>query len=294
MALSAPRVLDVPVRRLDSTDAFLVVDLPDAPFAVGLLRAAPKVLVDGAELLARAATYAFATFGVRASGASAGVNAKPDDRDGAVEAVVDELAPEVAAGRLHLSPGTGVTDGDLATWPVDPLDESLVARGAVAAAAAFLGGAAGGRTAAVHGPAGWVDRIAPWWSDAGGGDLAEGGIDDGAEVLFVAGRAGLLDHDGAGTVTARLLVPLTPVPVTAKAYASLSRAGSVLLPDAVSCAAPLLAVADPDGGDPVERVAAAAGDLSGEGVDAWRAMVGRAEEFLASWQPSLPFGRPLA
>jgi hypothetical protein len=84
------------------------------------------------------------------------------------------------------------------------------------------------------------------------------------------------------------------VPVTAKAYAVLSRAGTVLLPDAVSCAAPLLAVADPDGGDPLERVATAAGELAGSGVDAWRAMVEKAEAFLATWQPALPFGRPLA
>ena len=287
-------VLGVPVRKLESTDAFLVTDLPEAPVAVGVVRVAPKVLVDGAELLARATTYAFATFGVRASGASAGVNAKPDDRDGAIRAVVDELAPQVADGRLHLSPGTGVTDADLSAWAVDPLDESFVARGAVAAAAAFLGGGAGGRTAAVHGPDSWVDRIAPWWSDAGGGDVSEGGVDDDAEVLFVAGRAGLLDHEHAGAVTARLVVPLTPVPVTAKAYATLSRAGTVLLPDAVSCAAPLLAVVDPEGGDPVERVASAAGELSGQGVDAWRAMVTSAEAFLSSWLPSLPFGRPLA
>jgi hypothetical protein len=284
----------VPVRKLDSTDAFLVTDLDDAPLAVGIVRAAPKVLVDGTELLARATTYAFATFGVQASGASAGINAKPEAKDAAVTAFVEELAPEVSGGTLHLSPGTGLTDADTAPWGIEPLDESLTARGAVAAAATFLGGGAGGRTAAVHGPAGWLDRVAPWWSDAGGGDIGEGGPDADAEVLFVAGKAGLLDHEGVAGVTAKLLVPLTPVPVTAKAFAALSRGGTVLLPDAVSCAAPLLAVAEPDGDDPVERVASAAGGLAGEGVDAWRAMVARAETFLSTWQPSLPFGRPLA
>jgi glutamate dehydrogenase/leucine dehydrogenase len=284
----------VPVRKLESTDAFLVTDLADAPLAVGVVRAAPKVLLDGAELLARAATYAFATFEVRAGGASAGVNAKPEAKDDAVRSFVDELAPVVASGALHLSPGTGVTEGDLAAWGIEPLDESLAARGAVAAAAAFLGGGAGGRTAAVQGPPGWLDRVSPWWADVGGGDIVDDDAGGGAEVLFVAGKAGLLDHEGAASVTAKLLVPLTPVPVTAKAYAALSRAGTVLLPDAVSCAAPLLAVADPEGGDAIERVAAAAGALAGEGVDAWRSMVDRAESFLSTWQPSLPFGRPLA
>lgn len=284
----------MPVRTLESTDAFLVTDLVDAPLAVGIVRSAPKVLVDGAELLARAATYAFAAFGVRAAGASAGINAKPEDKEKAVSLFLEELAPLVAAGQLHLSPGTGVTAEDLAPAALEPQDPSLAARGAVAAAAAFLGGGAGGKAAAVHGPGDWLDRVAPWWADVGGGEVAEGGLDADAEILFVAGKAGVVDDAAAAGVRAKLLVPLTPVPVTAKAFAALGRAGTILLPDAVSCAAPLLAVADADGGDPIERVASVAGELAGEGVDAWRAMVGRAEAFLGTWQPSLPFGRPLA
>lgn len=286
----------MPVRKLETTDAFVVTDLADAPTAVGVVRCAPKVLVDGAELLARAATYAFATFGVQAAGASAGINAKPDDRDAAIKAFLDEVGPTVAGGTLHLSASTGLTADDLAgLGDTDSLDDSLAARGAVAAAAAFLGGGAGGRTAAVSG-AGWLDRVAPWWSDAGGGDVADGGPDTDAEVLFVAGKAGVIDDEVAAGITAKLVVPLTPVPVTAKAYATLSRAGTVLLPDAVSCAAPLLAVVDPgaDGGDPIERVGRAAGELAGSGVDAWRKMVETAETFLSTWQPKLPFGRPLA
>lgn len=283
----------MPVRKLESTDAFVITDLTDAPLAVGVVRCAPKVLVDGAELLARAATYAFATFGVQAAGASAGINAKPDDRDGAIKAFVDELAPAVAGGTLHLSASTGLSADDIAGLGAEPLDDSLAARGAVAAAASFLGGGAGGRAATVLG-GGWLDRVAPWWADAGGGDVAEGGPDADAEVLFVAGKAGVIDDAAALGVKARLIVPLTPVPITAKAYATLSRAGTVLLPDAVSCAAPLLAVADGAGGDPVERVAAAAGELTGSGVDAWRAMVAKAETFLSTWQPKLPYGRPLA
>lgn len=284
----------MPVQKLESTDAFVVVDLPDAPVAVGIVRSAPKVLVDGADLLARAATYVFATFEVQASGASAGINTKPEDRQQAMSLFVEEIRPRVVEGRLHLSPGTGVTDADLASLGIEPQDESLAARGGVAAAAAFLGGGGGGKTAAVHGGGAWFERVSPWWADAGGGDISEAGPDTDAEVLFVAGKSGVIDHETAATIKARLLVPLTPVPVTAKGYATLSRAGTVLLPDAVSCAAPLLAVADPDGGDPVERVAGAAGELAGQDVDAWRAMVAKAEAFLSTWQPQLPFGRPLA
>ena len=40
------------LHKLQSTDAFIVFDLDDAP-AVGVVRLAPKVLRDGTELLAR-------------------------------------------------------------------------------------------------------------------------------------------------------------------------------------------------------------------------------------------------
>ena len=136
--------------------------------------------------------------------------------------------------------------------------------------------------------------MAPWWSDVGGTTALEGPLDADVPVVFVAGRSGFIDDDAAATIRAKLVVPLTPVPVTAKAYATLSRRGVVFVPDAVSCAAPLLAIADPDGEDPVSRVAGVAGGFAHRGVDAWRAMVERAEEHLGSWRSTLPFGRPLA
>jgi hypothetical protein len=284
----------VPVRKLDTTDAFLVTDLEDAPTAAGVVRLAPKVLVDGAELLARATTYAFATFGVQAGGASAGINAKPEGRDEAIAAFAEAVEPQVGEGRLHLVPGTGLTAAELGGAATTP-DDELTARGAVAAAVAFVAGELSGRTAAVHGPESWVPPVAAAWSAAGGGEVAGGaGLDAEVDVLFLAGRAGLLDHEAAGSVRAKVLVPLTPVPVTAKAYAALARAGVVFVPDGVALAAPLLATVDPDGGDPVARVSAVAAELAPAGVDAWRAMVERAETFLATWQESLPFGRPLA
>jgi hypothetical protein len=43
------------VHKLTSTDGFIVFDLDDAP-ALGVVRMAPKVLRDGAELLARSTT----------------------------------------------------------------------------------------------------------------------------------------------------------------------------------------------------------------------------------------------
>ena len=75
-------------RKLTSTDAFVVVDLPDAPVAAGVARLAPKLLVDGATWLARSQTYQFAAFGRKVSGASAGVNSPADARAEALAAFV--------------------------------------------------------------------------------------------------------------------------------------------------------------------------------------------------------------
>ena len=268
------------VRKLDATDAFYVLDLDGAEHNVGVVRVAPKVLVDGAELLARATTYAFATFGVRAGGVSAGVNAKPD---AAAEALAAFVAAADSEPGLHFFAGTGVAPGTLPT-----LDDDLAVRGAVTAASAFGSGVAG-----VAGPAAaaWADRVGAAWPGTWAG---AGGFDAAADVLFLAGRAGIVDDDAAAGVQAKVLVPLTPVPVTAKAYATLNRANVTFVPDAVACAAPLLSVADPDGGDPVERVAAVAAELAGEDGEPWRNAVARAETFLATWQQTLPYGRPLA
>jgi hypothetical protein len=281
----------VQVHKLDATDAFYVLDLEGAARSVGVVRLAPKVLVDGAELLARATTYALATFGVQAGGVSAGINAKPETKDAAVAAFCEAVAPLVESAELHLSPGTGLTAEDLAAIHTEPVDDRLESRGAVAAAGAF-----GSGTAAVAGPlaGNWDERLAPWWRDTGGTWAGAGGFDADVDVLFLAGRAGILDHDAAGAVTARVLVPVTPVPVTAKAYAALTRAHVTFVPDAVSCAAPLLAIADPDGGAPVERVARIAAELAAADGEPWRLAVERAETFLATWRDALPFGRPLA
>lgn len=146
-------------RKLTSTDAFVVVDLPEAPVAAGIVRLAPKVLVDGATWLARTQTYQFAVFGRRASGASAGINAAADGRVEALAAFVGEVGPDAAAGALLLEPGRGVGADDLADlrgsdprpaawW--DQRDE-LRAVGVAAAAATASGGSLDGRTVAIEG-----------------------------------------------------------------------------------------------------------------------------------------------
>jgi hypothetical protein len=282
----------VKVDKLTGTDGFVVTDLDDATTSVGIARLAPKVLRDGAQLLARTVTYAFASFGVAGhGGASAGINARPDGRDEALAAFLDEVRPRAEAGALVLSPGTGLSADDLAPVGWGDVDAELAAAGALAAGR--VAGPHDWRTAAVVG-AGPIAEAAAAQLGKADATLVDPRFDAACDVLFVAGKAGVLDHPTAAAVQARTIVPLTPVPVTARALAVLGRADRVVIPDFLSTAAPLLAAFDADGGDPVGRVHTSVTDLAEAGTGLWLAAAKRAEEFLATWTAEKPFGRPLA
>jgi hypothetical protein len=287
----------VRIHRLETTDAFVLFDL-EAPTCVGITRLAPKVLTDSAELLARSTTYAFATFGLQLGGGSAGINTKPEGRDEAVAAYVAEVAPLVADGRWLTAPGVGLEEADLAPLrehdPRPPAlweggrDGDLVARGAVAAAVAAIGDLNGARALVQGGPATLAATVAEHGATVLEPDERE------CDVVFAGGRIGSIDHEIAGGITAKAVVAAAPTPVTAKALAVFGRAGTTVIPDFVSTAAPLLYAFDADGGDAVERVAASAAEIAAEGAGAWMAAAKRAEAFLQTWQDALPFGRPLA
>ena len=302
-------------RKLTSTDAFVVVDLPAAPVAAGVARLAPKLLVDGATWLARSQTYQFAAFGRQASGASAGVNSPADTRAEALAAFVAEVAPEVAAGSLLLEPGRGVGPDDLdelrAADP-RPLEwwaqrDVLRAAGIAAAAAVASGGSLDGRTVAVEG----YDDSAPVLVDAltargativgGGAAPAAEVVHAAADVLVIGSKAGVLDHESVPGVQAKLVVPSGPIPVTAKALAALGRAGVVVLPDFVTTGGHLAAWPADGAALPADLTGAAAdlvaGVLSGVLDHPSGPLLGaceQAEAFLGTWVDELPFGRPIA
>ena len=279
------------VQALESTDGFVLFDLDAATTSVGVVRTAPKVLRDSAELLARSVTYAFATFGVaRHAGASAGVNAPADARTEAVTSFLDEVRPLVEQRQLVLWPGTGVQSGELGEAGTAP-DAALLAGGAIVAAEAALGTLDGARVAC-EGSGLMVEGVSELVVSRGA-SLVDGGASADCDVLFVAGKAGVIDDDVGGKVQARAVVPLTAAPVTAKAFALLFASGVVYVPDFVSTAAPLLAAVDADG-DPVERVRARAAELAAAGTRMWLTAAEAAEDFLATWQDEQPFGRPLA
>jgi hypothetical protein len=284
----------VRVQQLEKTDAFVLFDLDGAEKAVGVARLAPKVLHDSAELLARSVTYSFAAFELRLSGASAGINAKPEQRDEAIATFVEEVTPLVADGSLSLHASTGLSDSDLAALGVEPPDPALIVQGALGAAEGAVGSLDGKAVAvAGSGPVADAARLAA--TDRGANVVDDTALEAAADVLFVAGKTGVIDHHAADGVKAQTIVPLTPLPVTAKAYAAFRRAEIVYVPDFIALAAPLLAAFDPaSADDPVARVNERMQELAGDGPSAWLRAVERAETFLSSWQDALPFGRPLA
>lgn len=107
------------MRRLDGADGFVVSDLDGLERHGGVARCAPKVLADSAWLLARCATYQFASLELPIGGASVGINAAGDGRADGVTAAVSALTGAVGEG-LFVDAGRGLTDGDLA--PLHALD----------------------------------------------------------------------------------------------------------------------------------------------------------------------------
>ncbi|MSZ24192.1 MAG: hypothetical protein F2607_03550, partial [Actinobacteria bacterium] len=234
-------------RKLTSTDGFVVIDLDDAPMAVGIVRSAPKVLVDGATWLARSETYRFAFFGRKVSGASAAVNAPVDAKAEAISSFATELADD-SFSTVQLSAGRGVSADDLAglrsrdprpaAWWSDR--DALTAAGIVAAADRALGGLSG-RTVAIETFDAMTSSLADLFRAAGATVLEPDVSEDAnavlhadVEVLVVGSKVGLIGHANAENVKARLIIPSGPMPVTTKALAAFGRAGVVVLPDFVT------------------------------------------------------------
>jgi glutamate dehydrogenase (NAD(P)+) len=215
----------VKVERLNSVDAFVVFDLDHAETSVGVTRLAPKVLVDGATWLARSQTYQLASFEIRAGGASAGINAKPPDRDEAVRGFVDEVEPWVEAGRFLTEPARGLDAADLDRlgrvdrrgsdfWAAVP---ELTVAGLMASAEA--GGASlDGRTVAIEG----FERYGATLTDAvagRGGRVVAIGTASGAAVapggFDPAVIAERWAQDGSELVTGLVADPGPPASVLA-------------------------------------------------------------------------------
>ena len=325
--------------KLDTVDAFIVIDLADAPESVGVVRSARKILPGGAQDLARSMTYALASFEMRRSGASAGINAVDADRAQAVADFTAEVAPLVTSGRFLPEPGTRVDRAALGSLAaIDPrsvignVADQVTVAGIVAAAEATAGGL-DGRPVAVEGLGGHGSAVAAAVADRGAkvvaltsgdrgvvdrdgfpvdalkapGDLVGGetsaaeALGESVDVLFAGSKMGAIDHTVAEQLDIEVLVPHGPLPVTARALAVLGRADTTVVPDFIATAGSLFAwwpTGEPTPeavtADASARITASLDEIARHPDGLFLAAARRAESFLATWQESLPFGRPLA
>lgn len=299
----------MPEAKLRTTDAFITVDIELVP-AAGIVRCARKILNSGAADLARSATYTFASFGHRVSGASAGINAQGDAVPTAIAAFVEEVTPEANEYGLLMIPAKGVDPAALeplvlaATGgtPLPDLDAALAET--VAASVAWVGNGLEGTTVAIEGtpPAPVTAALV-----AGGATIVEvPGTDTkpwliwGAEadVILAGSKPGTLTHEGAGFVKANAIVPWGPIPVTTKALAQLRRRGVSVLPDFVTASGSLLAAIftgqEPISPSLADQVTTVLNEIGDHPEGPFIGACLRAEATLAEWIPEPLFGRPLA
>lgn len=303
------------LRKLESTDGFVVTDFADTPSA-GLIRRAKKILQSSATDLARSATYAFASYEMERGGASGGLNAEGDAIGLAVEALVTEMTPDAKSGALHLYPGKGLSANQLAPLaeaadlgPAAGSEAAQVA-GIVTATAWACGGELDGMTVAIEqtpaAPA--PSGLAKTLTAAGATVVEVDGVAEkpwliwGAEVdVILAGtKPGTLNHQGAEFVKAGALVPWGPIPFTTKAVAGLVQAGrTTVLPDFIAASGGLIAGYLPGEESAVldaisGSVAASLAEVGDHPDGPLLAACYRAERFMTGWRDTLPFGRPLA
>jgi glutamate dehydrogenase/leucine dehydrogenase len=287
------------INRLQTVDAFVVIDLPDAETADGLVRCARKVLHESAKALARSRTYSWALLEQPISGASAGINAVEDSRTASIEHFCAEIAPEATAGHLSLSAGKGVGHDELgALGHVPDANPEAFVQGVLACAAAArnhsLRGSAGlsSATVAIEFDGGVGDTLGSALESLGAEVVSLGpdALDTQADLLLFGSRPGVLDHNLAATLDHRILVPTASLAFTPKALAVAQRRGMVVLPDFLTTAGPLAVRAGLEPGEALdERTRAAVNHEAGPVLGACLI----AEEFLGSWCEALPFGRPI-
>lgn len=122
-----------------------------------------------------------------------------------------------------------------------------------------------------------------------------------ADLLLTGSKVGVIDHNLASNLGAKVVAPIGPLPYTTKATIVAGRQDIVVLPDFVTTAGPTFADWPPGDATP-EAVEAAAvdaierltGSIIGKEHGAVLEACHWAESFIKTWQTELPFGRPFA
>ncbi|HEX4901685.1 MAG TPA: hypothetical protein VFV42_02680 [Acidimicrobiales bacterium] len=317
----------MPLHLLTSLDGEIAFDVdPEVvPVAAGPTRIAEGVTSDDARSLARAATFLLGTFEERRAGAAATIRPRLlDSREQTGQRWCEEVAPLVASERFlpleRSDPdGTARAVGVVAAataWLGD-LEGRTVALGSfdrVARAVAAEAVRRGARVVAVATERGAVARsegfepveLEDARSEHGPSlvhhldlevhparDVHELRVD----VLVPAMRVGVIDHELAPRIQARVVVPAHLVPCTGRGLDALRAARTTVLPDIVCAGGALLAHQTSPALTPAEALARVEREV-GERitaarlakVDPVRHATMLADTFLTTWLP--PEHRP--
>lgn len=278
---------------LVGVDGYTYADLDDAARLVGPIRSARKVLPRTTIDLARHATYAAAIHQLDAAGAAAALN---HDRAGDGQPF-ETFAAEVAEWSTTSGFAGHTTLGLSAEEAGDVLTIEGAAHDAAALASAIASIDLNGK-AVVIASGQDEDALSAAATGAGAASVAIEGdlsaaLQGGADVAFIRGKTGAIDHSAAADATVGHIVGLQPLTITARGLAVASRAGSTVVPDFVSAAGPYLVALDPSA-DVAALTQAAVERIGEAGVDSFVRACELAEDHLRSWSTDLPFGRPLA
>ncbi len=271
------------IRKLESINAFVAVDLEDTP-GRGVLRTSKKILQGGAKDLARSVTYGLASLDIKETGISAGISTPPEEKKESIEKFFKEI--NEWDDEFSFTAGLGVTPAD--TGEENPEERlELVAFGSVTSA---LTAKPDATTAVIDDKI--LDSFLKKMLSEKGLEIVESDdpFNEEADLLFCGSKVGAIDHEIANGLSFSVVIPTAPLPLTTRAIAVCKRNDILALPDFVTTSGPLIKNKEEITKTLSSIINEVINHVDGPLIGACE----RAEVFLSSWNSELPFGRPMA
>ncbi len=285
--------------KFEAVDGYGMLDVADAPLAIGPVRSAKKVLQRTTGDMIRHVTYSLAVHGIDGAGAAAALN---HDRSGADPAEFETFAAELetwaASANFRPTHGIGLSPEEIgpALHQTSAPTRALMA----ASAAACVGTATSAIVASSEDESELLGELANRGVDGTVTDDLAAALTSDHAVVFVRSGAGALHHEALADSTPGRVIGLQPLTTTARGLAFAGRNSTIIVPDFISAGGLTLAAAGDDASaeDTLDRIrtatAALVSELEAEGTDMFVTACERAEAHLRTWTDELPFGRPLA
>lgn len=277
-------------QKFETVDGYSVVDIDRAPRLVGPIRSAKKVLQRTTIDLVRHATYSCAVHGLDASGAAVALN---HDRSGDDQTPIATFASELATwADAHSFVGAmslGLSAEEIGAT-LSPTATIAIETAAASAAACVPDGAASVVIVSDNDETALHVAL----NDATIETDLRAALTSGADAVVVRGKTGVLDHAALKDTNVKAIIGLQPLTTTARGLAVASRAGTIIMPDFISAAGPVLAALGWSTEEIAQRTKTLLGSLTGHGFDLFVAASEHAETHLRTLSDTLPFGRPLA